>query len=153
MAVSERKRAGKALPVAGRYTLTVGVHAADGDAQHDTRSPRVDLSISELATIHEFGLGAPQRSFIRAWFDEQQDSIQSTLKSQVALAQAGKIPIQAALERCALAFEGAMKKRIARGIPPPNAASTIARKGSSKPLIDTGQLRNAIRGRVGQDGQ
>jgi hypothetical protein len=39
---------------------------------------------------------------------------------------------------------GVIKQRIANGIAPPNSPYTIARKGSSKPLIDTGQLRNSI---------
>ena len=33
----------------------------------------------------------------------------------------------------------------------PNAPSTIARKGSDAPMIDTGQLRSSIRGESGND--
>jgi hypothetical protein len=66
----------------------------------------------------------------------------------MALVAQGKLTADKAAERVALACEGSMKKRISRGVPPPNAAETIRRKGSSKPLINTGQLRNAIRGKV-----
>jgi hypothetical protein len=40
----------------------------------------------------------------------------------------------------------AMKRKIVdgAGVPPPNAPSTVAKKGSSRPLVDTGRLVNAI---------
>jgi hypothetical protein len=41
-----------------------------------------------------------------------------------------------------------MQQRIADRIDPPNAASTIKRKGSSVPLIDEGILRTSILGQV-----
>ena len=41
-------------------------------------------------------------------------------------------------------YVGQIQARISAGIPPPLAESTIARKGSSVPLIDTGQLRSAV---------
>ncbi len=37
-----------------------------------------------------------------------------------------------------------MVKAIDTGVKPANAPSTVAHKGSSKPLIDTGQLKNSI---------
>lgn len=167
--VREQKGAPTA-PLPRRITVTVGVHA-DAAAQphevaNDTSPGAANdteraLTIGEIATIHEFGLpgpfptrnggvfpGIPQRSFIRAWFDEQQPFIAQTLTSQMALVVAGKITPEVAGERIALAFESSMKQRISRGIPPPNAPRTIAAKRSSKPLIDKGQLRNAIRARA-----
>lgn len=52
------------------------------------------------------------------------------------------------LERVGLWAQGSIQQRISDGIPPPNAESTIRRKGSSTPLIDTGQLRTSIKYRV-----
>lgn len=39
---------------------------------------------------------------------------------------------------------GKMKEKIMSRIPPPNAPSTIAAKGSSLPLVDTGEMMGAI---------
>jgi hypothetical protein len=168
MAVQERKgRAPFALPK-GELVVTVGVHADDGAEDHLGGGSFADdgavesssgLTVAEVGGFHEFGVsafqlpsgavhpGIPQRSFIRAWFDESQAFIAETLQSQMALVVAGKLTAEKAGERIALAFEGSVKQRIARGIPPPNAPATIEAKRSSKPLIDTGQLRNAVRGR------
>lgn len=167
MAVSERA---KQRPVTApeRVTITVGVHGDDGADPHRGGSfaadgalePGSSLTVAQVAAFHEFGVppfqlpsgavhpGIPQRSFIRAWFDENQTFINDTLRSQMQLVIAGKLTAEKAMARIALAFEGSVKQRIARGIPPPLSPVTIALKGSSKPLIDTGQLRAAVRGKA-----
>jgi len=152
MAVKERISHPPPRALPERITITVGVHADAGAEGHrpanDTGAGRA-VTVADVATWNEFGTGdIPQRSFVRAWFDESQDFIKDALRSQMALVAQGKLTADKAAERVALACEGSMKRRIARGIPPPNAPETIERKGSSKPLINTGQLRNAIRGKV-----
>jgi hypothetical protein len=130
----------------GAVTITLGVHTDDANHTHGTGE---GLTIGDVATIHEFGSQTvPQRSFIRGWHDERQAFIAETLRTQLQAVVQGKRPLEQALERVALAFEGDCKARIARNIPPPLAPATVKRKGSSVALIDTGQLRNAIRGRV-----
>jgi len=167
VAITERRRAPDPLPKR-RLLVTVGVHGDDGAQQHVANdAPAGPLTVVDVGSFHEFGVGPfevmrfaadgsasvyehpgiPQRSFIRAWFDESQDFIRQTLESQMALVVAGKLTAEKASERIALAFEGSVRKRIARGIAPPLAESTKRRKGSSKPLIDRGQLRAAVRGR------
>lgn len=124
--------------------ITVGVHADDGAQGHSE-----GLSVADIAAFHEYGTQTvPMRSYIRAWYDENPEFIRTTLKRELTEAAAGKRTVDQAMERAALIFEGSVKQRIARNIPPPLAPSTVARKGSSVALIDTGQLRNAIRGRV-----
>ena len=54
------------------------------------------------------------------------------------------IDMPKALELIGLFVKGLIQGRMSAGIPPPLKASTIARKGSSKPLINTGQLRASI---------
>jgi hypothetical protein len=128
--------------------ITVGVHADDG-AQGHTEGQ----SVADIASIHEFGApqaNVPQRSFVRAWFDEASASgeLMTTLKAELASVVEGKRTLKQALERSALRFEGSVKERIRRHIPPPLKPATIKRKGSSTPLIDRGVLRNSVRGRV-----
>jgi hypothetical protein len=130
----------------GPVTITLGVHSDDAQHTHGTGE---GLTIGDIGGFHEFGTATvPQRSFLRGWFDERQDFIRATLQTQVAQVITGKRPLEQALERVALAFEGDCKARIVRHIPPPLAPATIKRKGSSTPLIDTGQLIQSVRGRV-----
>lgn len=106
---------------------------------------RAAPSLLEVAIIHEFGAGpVPARSFIRATLDEGRSEI---LKLQVHLAQQvllGKLTPDEALGQLGAKVAGWMRQRIADGIAPPLAAATIKRKGSSVPLINTGQLRSAL---------
>lgn len=157
----------RALPE--RVTITVGIHGAEGADVHTGGTFAEDgalepgsraLTVAEVAAFHEFGVppfqlpsgaihpGIPQRTFIRGWFDESQDFIRETLRSQMTQVVANKLPVEKAMARIALAFEGSVKQRIARGIAPALSPVTIAAKGSSKPLIDRGQLRAAVRGKA-----
>jgi hypothetical protein len=103
------------------------------------------MTTADVALIHEYGLGdVPERSFLRAWVDENQQAIEARLKREVEGALFGKQTAQQAMERFGLWAVGEVKKRIIAGIGPALAAETIARKGSSTPLVDTGQFLSSI---------
>lgn len=57
----------------------------------------------------------------------------------------GKQPAQDGLNQIGNYIEGLVKKKIKNGPFVPLSPATINRKGSSKPLIDTGHLRQSIR--------
>lgn len=121
-----------------RPTITVGLH---GEPHKGS-----DMTLAELGNIHEFGLGVPKRSFIRSTMDKNNAKYARGLAGAVAtIASPTPGDYRRQLKRLALVIEGDVKKAISDGIPPPNAPSTIARKGSSKPLIATGQLRAGVR--------
>lgn len=132
----------------GNFTLTAGVHSDDANHTHGSGE---GMTVGDIATIHEFGApaaGIPARSFVRGWYDEQFTEIASVLKQEIGAAMKGTRPMGVAFERAALRLEGSIKGRIRRHIPPPLAPATVKRKGSSTPLIDTGQLIQAIRVRL-----
>lgn len=109
-----------------------------------------ELTIGEIAAIHEFGLGtAPRRSFLADWAEENRDKIARVVikGGQALAARRFSSPIQF-LEQLGAWSVGQVQKRMASNIPPPLSPSTIKRKGSSVALIDTGQLRSSISYRV-----
>jgi len=135
--------------------IAVGIQGPEaGAVEHD----ETDLSNVELGVVHEFGTagvslgrsgatsgGIPARSFIRSTFDQKQ-------KRWLALmARAAKVLYSEKVlnPRQVLGVVGEKAKSdiirtINKGIPPALVPSTIRRKGSSKPLIDTGQLKASI---------
>ncbi len=126
-----------------KTTITVGIHAADGSQPH--AGGQFGETVADIATIHEFGApGIPQRSFLRAWFDENRQKTQEATKRMAQSVLKGKRTRADAVNILAQSFVAQIQRRIALGIPPPNSPRTIALKGSSKPLIDTGQLRTSI---------
>lgn len=121
-----------------RGTISSGIHSEEGGAQHEA-----GMSIAELGSIHEFGLGVPERSFIRAWFDENKDDLNDAIKAELEFALASG-NLETVLPQLAVSIQASIQERISNGIDPENAESTIRRKGSSTPLVDTGVLRSAI---------
>lgn len=103
----------------------------------------------ELAMIHEFGspkAGIPERSFIRSTFEMGKAGYVADFRRLLVAVVEGKMTVPRALGLMGLKISSDIKKRVTSGtgIPPPNAPSTIAAKGSSRPLIDTGRLVNSV---------
>ena len=125
--------------------VTVGIHANKGATPHKGKGKdERPLTILEVGYVNEFGLGVPERSFIRAWFDAAKPENVALAQRMLRRILKGQISLETALEQMGASFVGAIQKRIALGVPPPNAPATIAAKGSSKPLIATGQMRQSV---------
>lgn len=131
----------KTIFALGAPKVSVGIHEADG--QHEAEGGS-GLRVIDVAQIHEFGLGVPERSFIRAWFDENEDKAKEAMRRLLVSVVKGERKPEQAVELFAQWVVGQMQARIAKGISPPLATSTVLRKGSSVPLIHTGQLRSSI---------
>lgn len=115
-----------------------------------------DLTLVEVAMDNEFGgpngNDPPGRSFVRAFFDEEREDLKGKLAQLMQGVIVGKRTREQALDLMGLYCVGRIQARIAAGIAPDNAQSTIDRKGSSTPLIASGQLRSGITYRV-EDGE
>ena len=98
----------------------------------------------ELKRTAPHDIEIPERSFIRNTVDLKAAEIQKTMEKQVALISVGKVTTEGVLRRLGLFVKGLIQERMAQGIAPGLKRATIERKGSSKPLIDTGQLRSSI---------
>ncbi len=123
--------------------ITVGIHAVDGKEPH--AGGQFGETVADIAALSEFGApGIPQRSFLRAWFDENQAKTKEATKRMAQSVLKGKRTRAQAIELLAQSFVGQIQRRIAQGIAPPNSPITIALKGSSTPIIETGQVRSAI---------
>lgn len=124
-------------------TLSVGIHEDKGGGA--AKEGADGLTVAQVGAFHEFGLGVPRRSFIADWADENEARHKSQLAKMAKAVAKGAVPsVEVGLERLGNLYVGEVQRRIAAGIDPPLAQSTIDRKGSSVPLIDTGQLRSSI---------
>ena len=148
MATQVRDRGAKALrarlTVAAKSTLGADVGVIGTGAAEGHEGSTSDLTVAQIAEIHEFGLGVPQRSWLRDTIEENLPRIEQAIAQESLNIQTGRATYEQALGRIGAFVQGLIQVRIAGGIPPGLADSTIARKGSSTPLIDTGQLRSSI---------
>lgn len=140
----------RAVERAGNAHVKIGVLASKGGNEQATSG---DISMVELAAIHEFGspaAGIQQRSFIRSTFKVHKTKELEAFTRRLALEIIDKeTPIETALAKLGTWGVAQVKNTIkSRQTVGPeeqaNAPSTIARKGSSTPLVDTGRLINAI---------
>jgi hypothetical protein len=128
----------------GKPKIQVGIFEAAGAKSYEDA-----VTVLEVAIWNEFGTDTiPERSFIRAWFDENEEKCREAVRRMLVAVLEGKYQPEQALELVAQRFVGEIQKRMALGIPPPNSPATVARKGSATPLIDTGQLRSSVTYRV-----
>ena len=104
-----------------------------------------DLTVAQVATFHEFGTEfIPERSFIRSTVAENRANINSLIESlKPAILMGTSLK---ALATVGEFVQTLIKKKIQTGGDwPPLKSSTIRAKGSSKALVDTGQMLNSIR--------
>ena len=135
------------------YEAHVGVLASKGGETLHKASldeGNTHITLIELAYIHEFGspkANIPERSFIRRTFNEPEGKAElGALYAKLAKAVInGKMTAEKAIELLGMTMAAMVKKRITvYGLWPPNHPDTVARKGSSTPLVDTGQLVGSI---------
>ena len=122
------------------YALTVGIH------QEDDEVTETGATIVEYATYSEFGTeDIPARPFLQSTAQEQKDRW-ATLSGQLfGRVLDGKLLPRTALDALGTRAAADVKRKIVTLREPPNAPATIARKGSSNPLIDTNRMRAAIK--------
>lgn len=120
--------------------------------QSDAGSDDDGVQIVDKAFWNEFGTNnedgttrIPERSFVRASFDENRKDIDTTIDRLWNGVIEGKINASRAAAILGQRHEDQVKKYVRTGSFEANAASTIAAKGSSKPLINTGEMVNSIR--------
>lgn len=127
--------------------VKVGVQAKDKAVRRGKGGSirNTDQPLAVVAAIHEFGLGdMPQRSFLRSAYDENLPMIDKMIQ-RVADGAVFGLGTNAALNQLGNVVQGMVQRKIVDGPFVPNSPATIKRKKSSKPLIDTGHLRQSIR--------
>ncbi|MDH2927229.1 hypothetical protein FW755_11065 [Lonepinella koalarum] len=111
-------------------------------------NPFVDgssINMATLAAVLEFGNEhIPSRPFLRQTLAENQQKYTEFLTELIR----DGLDAETAYGRLAEMVVGDVRSNMVNGSWTPNAKATIKRKGSSKPLIDTGKLRQSIRGIV-----
>jgi len=124
------KRETKALT---RKAVKVGIQSDGGD-------------VLNRAFFNEFGTSTiPARPFISTAFDENRDDLHEMKRRLWNGVIQGKINAARAAALLGEHHQNQVREKITSIDTPPNAESTIRMKGSSNPLIDTGQMRSAVR--------
>jgi hypothetical protein len=98
------------------------------------------------AVWNEFGTsnGLPERPFMRNAIEDNKGAYRAQMAADARQVVLGKATLETALNRLGLKAQGDIQASIASNTPPPLKPQTIRRKGSSRTLIDTGQMRQSV---------
>lgn len=137
----------KEIEELSKVSLLVGIQeGAKTQAQSKNgRKQKPGLSVAEYAAKNEFGTREiPQRSFMRTAFDENINKIEEVAADQYGKIIDGDIAIKQGLGIIGQVITAMIQRKIQAIVFPPNSPRTIAIKGSSKPLIDFGQMVKSV---------
>lgn len=114
--------------------LTVGVHEDDNARDDD------DVTNADIGAYNQFGTSnIPPRPFLDIGVMSGVDDYEQALNERE------HENLEDALKTIGVFAQGAVRQYMTDLQSPPNAESTIKKKGSSNPLIDTGELRSSIK--------
>lgn len=109
------------------------------------------FTVAALAVVHEFGVpdkNLPSRPFMRQTWDNNKSAVKDKQRVAFGMALRGRWSPKRALELLGLDYEDRIRGTIDAGNFEPLKASTKRAKGSSKILIDTGDLRRRVTSKV-----
>ena len=133
----EGKRYFKELERLSKLEVQVGFQA--GEKTYEDGTDLVDV-----AAYNEYGTSdTPARPFMKQSFENHEDELQKACdRVNQTLSNGGKA--ETALNQLGTFAKGLIQDEIVSGGFEPNAPSTIKKKGSSQPLIDTGYMRQSV---------
>ena len=103
------------------------------------------VDMAQIAMFNELGTStAPSRPFLRMSVDENEDKINTTCGRELESLKPGGTA-ETILRRVGALGVRLVQEKIGSGSFEPNAESTIRKKGSDKPLIDTGRMRQSVK--------
>ena len=111
----------------------------------DNASRGGELNNAQLMAIHEFGTEhIPERAPIRKTMAKNGESYGTMFEKAITGVLDGNSDADLILNRIGAQVAGDVVGEIQSGVGPELAPSTIKRKGSDRPLIDTGALVQSI---------
>lgn len=130
-----------------RSYVKVGVLASKGGAE-----ARDGVTMIELAAIHEFGTRhVPARPFLRTTFVKKEKQVAKMAAKLARAIVVRNLPVDQALDMLGSWAAAQVKNYVTQGphLKPKLKPATIRRKGSTRPLVDTGRLINSVSWEVG----
>lgn len=91
-----------------------------------------------------FGGPIPERPFLRNAIRNNSPKYKAMMRQQAAPILLGQLTTDQALAQLGIIAAGDIQQEITSLHSPPNSPLTIKLKGSSNPLIDTGEMRGAV---------
>ncbi len=133
--ITRKKRGNIPKPPKGPTQVHVGFPAGKADS---------DVVARAIWNHYGTSRGIPARPFLFNAIRKNRKNISRYLESVAPQILQGVLTPDVALSRLGILTQGYIQDEITTMRKPPNDPSTIKAKGSSNPLIDTGEMRGAV---------
>jgi hypothetical protein len=129
----------------GERRVNVGVPRGVGNEENGT-------AVAMVAAVHEYGSpkqGIPERPFLRVSIQRNREKYVRLNRINLVRVVRGELTVEEALGQLGAMAAGDVQETIRAGNFAPLKPATVKRKGSSAPLIDSGQLIQSIQWELG----
>jgi len=133
---------GRALK--GPKQVKVGFPAGEADSDNINKAVWNEFGTRGGASGGGWGGPIPERPFMRNALRQNRSKYREGLRTSASKLLTGRTDLRTVLSKLGILAQGDMQAEITSLSSPPNSPVTIALKGSSKPLIDSGEMRGAV---------
>lgn len=130
--------------ITGPKRVKVGFPAGEADADNIQKAIWNEFGTRGGASGGGWGGPVPERPFMRNALRANRSAYLSAMRSSAAKLVMGQTSLQQVMSKLGILAQGDIQGSITSLSSPPNSPVTIEIKGSSKPLIDSGEMRAAV---------
>lgn len=106
---------------------------------------KTSQDIVNRAAWNNFGtINIPERPFMSNAFEDNRSKYVEALRVSAPKVLRGDVEIGQVTSKLGIVFSDDIREEIVNLDSPANALSTIKKKGSSNPLIDSGEMKNSV---------
>lgn len=128
----------------GPKKVKVGFPAGETDAGNIEKAVWNEFGTRGGASGGGWGGPVPERPFLRNAMRDNKGKYRNGMRASAAKLLTGKTSISVVLSKLGIMAQGDVQESITSLQSPPNSPTTIELKGSSNPLIDSGEMRGAV---------
>lgn len=134
--------------VTGPSKVKVGFPAGEADQDNINKAVWNEFGTRGGASGGGWGGPVPERPFMRNAMRENRGKYRDALRASASKLLTGRTTLRQVMNKLGIEAQGDIQAEITSLQSPPNSPVTIAIKGSSKPLIDDGEMRAAVTWKV-----
>lgn len=142
--VQRKKHKAPPRSIVGPSKVKVGFPAGEADSDNIQKAVWSEFGTRGGASGGGWGGPVPERPFMRNSMNSNRGSYQSAMRASAVKILRGDTSLSTVLSKLGIKAQNDVQAEIVALASPPNSATTIALKGSSNPLIDTGEMRRAV---------
>lgn len=130
--------------LSGPSKVKVGFPAGEADQDNINKAIWNEFGTDGGASGGAWGGPIPERPFMRNAMRDNRNAYRAAMKAAAAKILRGDAEMRPVLSKLGILAQGDIQEEITALSTPANSPTTVELKGSSNPLIDSGEMRGAV---------